>query len=186
MINLLPSFAKKELRAQERMRLLIILLYSVFGAVLCFTLALASLQIFMENRLQESRFPLDSAKEELARKSVSLQSIEQFNWQVNSLSAFFQKRASQTAVLERLASLKPEGIVFSVFSYTAPTVVAVGDQQRQDPAKISVSGFAPTRDVLLEFREHLQNDSSFQNVQFPPSNWVSPFDITFSFTASLQ
>ncbi|MBI2573991.1 MAG: PilN domain-containing protein [Candidatus Wildermuthbacteria bacterium] len=186
MINLLPPLVKKDLQNQERMRLCIILAYSALGAALCAALALASLQFFMRNKLQEDRFPLDSAKTELAQKDATLQNIQQFNQQTLALFSFYQKRQTPTAVLDRLASLTPKSISLSAFSFVAPVVITVGDQQKQEPAKISVSGFASTRDALLEFRDSLQKNQMFRDVSFPPSNWVSPADITFSFTAALQ
>ena len=46
--------------------------------------------------------------------------------------------------------------------------------------KISITGIAPSREVLLLFREALENSSTFKNVNLPISNFVKGSNINFS------
>jgi hypothetical protein len=46
--------------------------------------------------------------------------------------------------------------------------------------KISITGIAPSREVLLLFREALENSSSFKNVNLPISNFVKGSNINFN------
>ncbi|KKS24036.1 MAG: hypothetical protein UU82_C0013G0004 [Candidatus Nomurabacteria bacterium GW2011_GWC2_41_8] len=51
-----------------------------------------------------------------------------------------------------------------------------------DPAqgkKISITGTAPSREILLLFRRALENDSAFKNVNLPISNFVKGSNIQF-------
>jgi hypothetical protein len=46
--------------------------------------------------------------------------------------------------------------------------------------KISITGIAPSREVLLLFREALENSSTFKNVNLPISNFVKGSNINFN------
>lgn len=46
--------------------------------------------------------------------------------------------------------------------------------------KISITGIAPSREVLLLFREALENSSNFKNVNLPISNFVKGSNINFN------
>ena len=63
--------------------------------------------------------------------------------------------------------------------------VLIKEEVKNIPAKLTVSGFAPTREILFSFKESLEEDSLFVNVTFPPSNWVNATDIIFSVSLEL-
>ncbi len=46
--------------------------------------------------------------------------------------------------------------------------------------KINISGTAPSREVLLLFRQSLEEDSRFKNVDLPISNFIKGSNIEFS------
>lgn len=46
--------------------------------------------------------------------------------------------------------------------------------------KISITGIAPSREVLLLFREALENSSTFKNVNLPISNFIKGSNINFN------
>ncbi len=56
-----------------------------------------------------------------------------------------------------------------------------------DPAagKLDISGFAPTRAVMLEFLAALRQDQSFGHVSSPDSNIIRESNINFSVTITL-
>ena len=48
--------------------------------------------------------------------------------------------------------------------------------------KITIGGTAPSREMLLLFRQALEDDKEFKNVDLPISNFVKGSDIKFSLT----
>jgi len=59
-------------------------------------------------------------------------------------------------------------------------------KEKENELSISLSGFSPDRDVLMEFQKNLESEDMFQEVDFPPSNWVKPNDIDFLVSFKVQ
>lgn len=186
MINLLPRPYKDRLRAEENFCLLLIL-STAFGVFLVFlALLLFALRAYLWDQIQGQEFLVGSLKEQSLTRSEELKNIQNLNITLLAISGLYEKRLSPTTVLKGISSHLKEGMYVSSLSIASLQEIDVQGEKQVKPGKITVTGFATQRETLFEFRENLQKDPLFQNAYFPPSNWVKPTDIIFSFSAELQ
>lgn len=185
MINLLPLPYRDRLRAEENFRLLLIL-SAVSGVFLvCLALLLFALRIYLWDQIRSQEFLLAGLKQQSSARSQELKNIQDLNLSLLAISGLYEKRLSPTIILEGISShLKPNMYVSSL-NIQSREEIDTQEGKQMKPGKITVTGFAIQRETLFEFRGDLQKDPLFKNVYFPPSNWVKPRDITFSFSAEL-
>ena len=73
-------------------------------------------------------------------------------------------------VINAILSKKMPNIKITQISY---------DNTSTQGKKVSILGTAPSREVLLSFREALESDSNFKSIDLPISNFVKGSDIQF-------
>jgi len=170
MINLLPSQEKEILIQEEKYKLALILgtLFLIF--LICLILILLSIKIYFSGQLNVQEILL-SQKEESFRKSPS-QKLEEkiisFNRTFSELNSFYSKQLSLIEILEKISQSLPYGAYLINFNFDSET------------GQISLSGFSPSREILLGLKENLEKEESFQEIYFSPSNWVKSNDIDFT------
>jgi len=187
MINLLPPKYRQKLREEERFRL-VLLLGIILGIGL---LALSVFFLVVQISLAKERLSQESNLSLLEAKSVKegsiLAEIKNRNSKLRNIDSFKQKRRSLKDVFDEVDFALPQDLYLLSFSYTpASEIKKKGGETERTLATIAVTGKAQTREELLLFKDALQANLFFAEVVFPPSNWVSPIDITFSFQAKLQ
>jgi len=169
MINLLPSTQKEELIEEEKYKLVLILgiLFSIF--LICLILILFSIKIPISGQLEVQKILL-SQQEENFKKS-QIQNLEEkvisFNQVLSKLSSFYYSQISLAEISEKISQDLPSGAYLTNFNFNSET------------SQISLSGFSPSREILLEFKKNLEKEENFQEIYFPPSNWVKPDNIDF-------
>ena len=172
MINLLPSRVKQELQQEQRSRLVLVLL-SIFAiGLVCFALMLGVIKVYGMRVLLAQESKIGVLQEKFSKGSPILSEIQAFNEKVSQISRFLKSEHLVSPILESLETILPAGTYLISFDY-------------DPPGRISVTGFAKTREILFAFRENLQKTPLFSNLSFPPSNWVQPQDVRFSLQASV-
>ena len=172
MINLLPPAFKHRLHEEENFRLVLILSTAIGVFLACLVMLLFALRLYLASEIRKQEFLVASLKEQSTTSSQELQNIQEFNATLLAISGLYEKRLSPTSILEGISSHLRQGMYLSSLNITA--------------GKVTVTGFSSARETLLAFREDLQKDKLLQNAYFPPSNWVKPRDIAFSFSAELK
>ena len=173
MINLLPSTQKEELIEEEKYKLVLILgiLFSIF--LICLILILFSIKIPISGQLEVQKILL-SQQEENFKKS-QIQNLEEkvisFNQVLSKLSSFYYSQISLAEISEKISQDLPSGAYLTIFNFNSGVPSGSG--------QISLSGFSPSREILFEFKTNLEKEENFQEIYFPPSNWVKPTDIDF-------
>jgi Tfp pilus assembly protein PilN len=173
MINLLPPEYKKELRGEERFRFVLILgfLFTVF--LLCLSLALLSIRVYVWGQISVQQILIESQMRE--GKEVHVPRIQELNRELQAVQHFYESRTVFSDLIARIETALPPSVYLTSFSYTPGS----------PNAKITLRGFAPQTEDLLALREHLQTEESFVNFHFPATNWNRPVDIDFSFEFEL-
>ena len=170
MINLLPPQQKEELLEEEKYNLVLILgiLFLIF--LVSLILILFSIKIFISGETDVQRILLSA--EEKRFKESQIQNLEEkidaSNQTLSKLNLFYQNQLNLTETLEKISGTLPPGTYLTTLNFNL--------------AQISLSGFSPTREILLELKENLEKEKIFGEIYFPPSNWVKPTDIDFSVT----
>lgn len=187
MINLLPPQYRQKLREEQRFRLVLLLGVILSIAFFALSVFLLVIQITLSNERLTQEVKLISFEERTTREDSILVEIKNQNSKLRNIEAFKKQRRALKEVVGEVASSLPQELYLLSFSYTpAIEVVKKADKVVKTPAIIAVTGKAQTREQLLSFKDALQADPFFAEVVFPPSNWVKPTDITFSFQAKLQ
>ena len=177
MINLLPPQYKAELKEEENWKLTLILsiLFLIFLA--CSTLILFSIKISISGQAEAQKILL--LQEEKKFKESQIQNLEEkitiSNQALLKLNSFYQSQTNLTEILEKISETLPTSVYLTTLNFSPLTT-----KNEKYVAQISLSGFSPTREILLEFKKNLEQEELFEEIYFPPSNWVKPTDIDFS------
>lgn len=168
MINLLPPQHKKDLLIEETKRLVVILGTLFFLSLLALVLILLPIKIYISGELQGQQTFLELEQERLEVKEIQdlQERIKVFNKKLSLLDSFYEQKVNLATVFDKITKTIPQKTYLTDFSYSKQT------------SQITLSGFAPSRDILFQFKKNLEKD--FQNVYFPPDNWVHATDINFS------
>ena len=170
MINLLPPEEKRILIEERNFKEILILSMVVFFAFCSLSLILLFININLEGRVILQKVIWQQKKEEFESSRVKEleQEIIQLNQTLSGINDFYQRKFYLTDILGGFLEALPSQIYLTSISY------------QENNKKISLNGFSPTRAALLELKENLEKKESFQDIYFPPSNWISPLDIQFS------
>lgn len=168
MINLLPSQYKEELLIDKTRRLVTILGVLLFISLLSLVLILFSIRIYFFGELQGQQTLLEIEKEKFEVKEVKNleDGVGVFNQKIFLLDELYNQQISLTAVFNKVIAIVPQEIYLTNLSYSKNT------------PQIVLSGVAPSRDTLFQFKRNLEKD--FQDVYFPPGSWILSTDIEFS------
>lgn len=177
MINLLPPQQKEGLEKEENFRLTLILGVLLFAFLICFSLILFAFTVFLTGEMEAQEILFNQRKIEL--ESPQMQRLEEnlvrLNTTLIQLESFYQGQLDSTDTFEQISKTLPLGTYL-----TNLTVSYTTDKNAAWRASCSLSGFSPNRKLLLEFKENLEQEENFQEIYFPPTNWVQPENINFS------
>jgi len=181
MINLLPPEAKKDLKKEESWKLYLTLCFLVFIFFICFSLILLSVKNFISGESESQRILLKQGESELENpQRHNLQSdLINFNNSFIQINKFYKEQFSSAEILTQISSIVPMGIRFTNLSISR-------SGEKIDEVSCNISGFSPNRDTLLNFKEKLETEENFEEINFPPSNWVKPVDINFNINFKIR
>jgi len=169
MINLLPPQQKRELLREEKWKLILTLGIIFLLFFLFLSLALFFIKIYILGELENWKTIL-----EIEEKKFKVSEIQDFqkkitliNRNLSGLDSFYQGQADLTKILEKISQILPPGVYLSSLSWQKGT------------AQLGISGFASLRENLFELKKNLEKEKDFEEIYFPPSNWVKPKDIDF-------
>lgn len=165
MINLLPDSEKKELLKIEKRKIQIIILFLMNFFLICFLLVFLFLNIYFASEIKSKEIlikELSNLQEPLEIKEKTIK----INEEIININNFYRDKIYYTSALNEIFNLMPEGSYLNNLSFINN--------------KVSLSGFALTRDDLLLFKDRLEEN--FKEVNFPPSDWVKKESINFSVT----
>ena len=168
MINFLPESEKKEFLLEETKRLVLILGVLFFLFLFSLALIFLSIKIYLSCEIQSQQFLLDSERGRLETKEIKdlKEQVAISNQKLSLVDEFYSQKINLVEILHKITKNIPQQLYLTDFVYSKNT------------SQISISGFSPSRDMLFQFKKNLEKD--FQNVYFPPSNWVKSDNINFS------
>ena len=176
MINLLPPEYKKELLKEEQYKIVLNLGIFVLLFLFCFSLILLSIEIYVSGQLEiEKQFIEQSQKEMKFSKIEDLeQKIKSVNENVSKLALFYENQTSIIKISEEISNMLPDGIYLNNISINT-------SKEKDYRFLVSLSGFSPSRELLLELENNIKKKQEFfKDSNFPQSTWTKPVDIDFS------
>ena len=174
MINLLPIEEKKELKKDFFYRSL-----TVFSLVLCFLVFISIIAILPTYLISLEKKNTTNKKLEIQKNEVipeidqkAVVAIKDLDNRLALLEkARKNKYVFSQKVINEVISQKVTGIKINRFFY---------ENDSLEGREVNITGIAQNREQLLLFRQALENDSSFKNVDLPISNFVKGSNIEFN------
>jgi len=176
MINLLPFQQKKELQQEESFKLVLILGILILIFLLSLSLILFSIGISIGGQLATQKVLLSEKEIESSQFQDLEKEIKNLNLTFSKLDSFYQKNPSFVKVLEITSKTLPSETYLTSFNFN-PLAEAEDEKYL---GEVLLTGYCPSREILLEFKKNLEQEELFQEVYFPPANWVEPTDINFT------
>ena len=181
MINLLPPQEKQKLKAERKKRMTIILWFLVMFSVGLLVLLLFSVKVYLKTQIIAGQDVLaNSQGSEESGIDLLRERVKKANDAITNLRGFYQDKIYFSEINQRVAELLPSDAYLTIFSVGAFT--REEDKKVESGYKFSLSGYAPARETLFAFKNNLEKENRFQNVYFPPVNWVKPTDVEFFVT----
>ncbi len=174
MINLIPKKEKTEMKRAFYVRLVVL-----FLAMLGASSLIAFFTILPSYFLSSTKINLINAKLELQKSEPvplpdqqTLATIKNLN---NKLSVIEKAQTNKFLVSQKVMN----AIILKKLPAIRITEIAYESNTSQQPKKVSIKGNAPSREVLLSFRQALEDSGSCKKVDLPISNFIKGSDIQF-------
>ncbi len=174
MINLIPIEEKKEIRKDFYYRFLVV----SFG-MLSFLIFISLIAILPAYFMSLERDISMNKKLEMEKNEVMPEIDQQAQSAIKELDA-------RLSLLEKATQNKyvfSERVVSEVLAQKVPGIKINRISYVNDPLdgrKVNINGIAQNREQLLLFRQALEDDSLFKNVDLPISNFVKDSNIEFN------
>ncbi len=173
MINLIPNQDKKKMIKSFYFRLTILSLWMLCIPLLILILVLLPSYFF------------SNYKNNLATKKLETQKAEQVPLFDQETTAIIQEINTKLKLIEGSQKnnfLPSEKVINAILIKNISSIKITQisyDNNSTNGKKIRISGTAPSREVLLTFRQSLENDKAFKSVELPISNFVKGSNIQF-------
>ena len=176
MINLLPPEDKKELLFKRRLKLILIFELGFLLFLISIILIAFSISIYLGGEINSEKTNIFEKEQDidLAKIADFQKEIKILNEKTENIGDFYHQQTYLVGVLERISEKLPIGSYLNSLSFS------------QTSNTLNLSGFALTRDDLLNFKRSIESDNNFTDVDFPPGNWVLPANIEFSLSFKLK
>lgn len=186
MINLLPPQEKENLLLEKKKTMIVILWFLILFFLLCLILILFLIEIYSQGRVDAQKIISAEAKKEATQSEIKniREKISSANATLAGLNSFYQKKFYFSDIIQKISELLPSGTYLTNLSIAFYFVEK--EDVKEKGIKVSLSGYAPTREILLEFKKNLGGENDFKEVYFPPSSWVKPADIDFLATFEIS
>jgi hypothetical protein len=175
MINFLPPEEKAVILKKRKTKLVFVgfllpLIFFLFLSMLLFPL-----EIFLSNQATYLEAEAAQNKVTLEKSSATKQKneIEDFGDLMKNLKNFYGEKIFFYEVLEKFDNILPKEVYL--------TKVFISPKPDRNGFAVSVRGFSPTREKLIELKSNVEKENLFEKNSFPLGNWVKPDNIDFSF-----
>jgi len=177
MINLIPKEEKKEMAKGFYYRLAV-LFFVVVGISFLFACVAILPAYFLSltgNNVAEEKLAAQKGEPVPLLDQQTLATIKDLNSKLDLIEKIennkfnVSQKVINTIILKKMSGIKITDISYENDSHNSPP------QGR----KISIEGTAPSRSLLLSFRQALEDDPNFKQVDLPISNFVKDSNIQF-------
>lgn len=96
---------------------------------------------------------------------------------LSDLDSFYKNQIEFTEILERISKTLPSGVYLTNLSLSS-----LGG----GTLSCNISGFAPTSEILKDFKKNLETEKTITETSFPLANWVESEDIDFNITFKIK
>ncbi len=170
MINLLSLQQKEELKGEENLKLVLVLGIIILAFLVSLILILFAIKTSFSAALNEQKIYVELKEKELKNPAIQEleEKIKKYNLVLSKLETFYKSQPDSTSMLEKIFQAFPEGTYLTSLNFNPQT------------SQISLDGFSPTREILVQFRENLEKTEGLKGIYFSPANWLEAASINFT------
>ena len=179
-INLLPPKAKIELFEEELRKLITISGVLILIFIFSLTLILFSVKSYISGQLGYQKTLVDLEKKQFETTEIQTlrEKIILANQNLSKLNSFYQEQMNLMETFQKISEILSPEMYLTAFSYQK-TIIQPPSSKEKYVAQISLSGFSPNREVLVEFKRNLEKE--FPDPHFSPQSWFEPTDFQVNF-----
>lgn len=193
-INLLSPFDKENNKWERVNNLITSSAINIITVQVIFIVLLgASIQYLnVENDNIKTRVEEIESNQEIKEIREKENDIKQYRDKLEYISGIQKNHLYWVPMLEKFSETVPEGVLISSFNVEKNIIESTkksnvrGEKEKQtlddSKFKIKITGYANTRENLLNFENNLKNSIVFIDPVFSRSNYVDPVDIDFNYT----
>ena len=175
MINLLPPQQKEEILEQQHLRLILILGIVFLSFFLSLFLVLFLVKSYILSDLETEKINTEERRKEITLNQDLEKEITEANVLLSDLSSFYKRNLDLTKVLEKINTILPSGTYLTSYS------LGFSKREKEEIVNISLSGYCENRDTLVKFKENLEGEENFTEVNFSAESWVKPSEFMVNF-----
>jgi len=173
-INLLPEERKKEFLEKKALAMVLKFFMTAFLAIVLFS----SFLFFC-------LWTIDIQIKSLKAQQAYLSENKKYS-QVQGVQKFAENYYQQTSQIEKI--LQQHNYYWDLFidiSQVVPEGVRL-EEMVLEGSVISLSGFSDDREILIKFKNSLEENEKFSKIEAPISNFTSSENINFNFKAEIK
>lgn len=175
MINLIPKEEKKKMVKSFYYRLVIVFLFMLGICIFISCILLIPSYVVSSSKYNSAQTKLENQKNEPI-PNFDPNTILVIKDLKNKLGLIETNENNQFDISEK--------VINAIIAQKTSKIKILAISYNKEPltTKVSLTGVAPSREVLLSFQRALEDDPNLKNVDLPVSNFIKGFDIQFSMT----
>lgn len=171
-LNIVPDKIKKEIKINQIYSAVNSILLIFIVVSLLFGIILITAEIILKSALEKEVKSATLVFKEDA--NTAQKTVNEINNKILKLESVQNDFIKWSSLLNYISRETPDGIVFNRISISKEAPV------------ISFSGNAKDRDILISFKEFLENSVVFENVDFPGQNLLLRENINFEIKSKIK
>jgi len=173
-LNLIPNYKRKEIEQSRLFGFILKLGLELFVLAFFVVIAVVSFQFILKLnfKLAEEDINIDSQKGKFEKIKQYDNEFLGINEQLGEIDKIQKEQLYWSFFLDKISQLVPGKITLNG--------IITKDY------KIILSGIAENRDVLIEFKDNLNGEECFDNIDLPLSNLVSKNNVDFQMEFNLK
>lgn len=176
MINLLPPEEKQKILKEKRLKTILILEIFVLSFLVSLALILFLVKTYLKEEIAIQKIFFLEREQQIKIHKIqeNEKEIEVLNNELLKLDSFYQNQIYLSEILEKISQILPPDIYLANFNF------------QKESSQISINGFCPSQEILLELKKNLGKQDFIKDLYFPLSNWIKPNDIDFNLSFKLK
>jgi len=177
LINLLPDNQKKEIRQEEKLKIVSILGLILIAYLLSLGLLLFLVKGFLDADLEIQKIYYNDKKASLESLKGLEEETASVNTKILKLKNFYSGQTDYTEIFNKLYPKIPADVYLSSISFLSKNDKGIS---------ISMQGSSDTREGLNLLKTNLEGaEEDFSDVFFPPESWIKKNNINFSISFNI-
>ena len=198
-LNLLPPRKKEEIKWEKVNHILIINEAVVVAELIVFIVVLLLTQIYLSSELSRVDKLVAQKQQEAEIKEVEKlkNEVRIFNRRLNLAGEVQDQQISWTKILNELSLITPETVQITNLNIKRISLSNSGNKRSKNTntdvgggnekkCHFSLTGYAKTRENLLEFENNLKNSDYFADLKSNRSNYLEPRNVNFRYEFNLS